>query len=322
MATDALLRAFLPQEDELLAQDPLYGAGSAILGMRMPVAQSNWEAFLTPIAQGLAGGALQGFGRDRVEEKMKPAYSSILEAFTDAPYEYAGADKAKSDLMAAMLGYEQRQDKLQGFAELQDFVQKELIKNQIINTSNEPKRLGDLEKTTYDRITGLPIAKQFSDIEANFNTLQALSGEDSKPAAVGMISALARIWDPAATVREGEYKINSEAQSVLDQIVGDWKSAISGKNPLSPETRQRMISAAAQKYNQFGQQYSGDRKLLIDALSAQGGNPANVPTRDFKPFEGKGIFAGQQQSSGGSNIPPGMKLERHRKTGKTRLVPQ
>lgn len=142
-----------------------------------------------------------------------------------------------------------------------------------------------LETDTYNRITKLPSYIQFSDIDANFRTLKELSKETSRPASVGMISALARIWDPMGTVREGEYNINSQAQSALDSIIGNWKEIVLGEGKLSPESKQKIIGAAATKYNEFGNKYTQEKSALYDALKAQGGNPLNVPTSEYTPFE-------------------------------------
>lgn len=142
-----------------------------------------------------------------------------------------------------------------------------------------------LESDTYTRIKGLPSATQFADIDANFRTLKALAKQDSRPASVGMIASLARIWDPMGTVREGEYALNAQAQSALDSLVGDWRQIVLGKGKLSTGAKKAIITAAAQKYNEFGAKYGAEQGALYDALKAQGGNPANVPSSTYTPFD-------------------------------------
>lgn len=155
-----------------------------------------------------------------------------------------------------------------------------------------------LESDTYGRITKLPSYVQFSDIEPNFKTIIALAKEDSRPASIGMISALARIWDPGGTVREGEYAINSQAQSALDSIVGDWRELILGKGKLKPKGKTAIIDAAAQKYNEFGSKYDADREALYKALEAQGGSRANIPTPEFNKYD-PGTYTIQELSNAG-----------------------
>lgn len=147
------------------------------------------------------------------------------------------------------------------------------------------KRASALEESFYKRIVNTPIYSQYADISANFNTMLALKDENSIPASIGMISALARVWDPIGTVKEGEYKLNAEAQSALDSIAGNWRAVVNGEGPLNVKTKQAMINAAAQKYNTFGAKYNDVVKTQYDALKAQGGNPANIPTGlDYKPY--------------------------------------
>lgn len=141
-----------------------------------------------------------------------------------------------------------------------------------------------LEGDYYNRITKLPMYGQFSEISNNFNTLLSLANEDSRPASVGMIASLARIWDPGGTVREGEYALNSNAQSALDSIIGDWREIVSGKGKLNPEGKKAIISAVAQKYNEFGKSFSAQRDAQYDALERLGGNRINVPVQTYAPF--------------------------------------
>ena len=148
----------------------------------------------------------------------------------------------------------------------------------------------DLEGKTYDRITKLPAYSSFADINDNFKTLLALANEDSRPASIGMISALARIWDPKGTVREGEYAINSAAQSALDSIYGDWREIVIGKGKLGADGKKAVIEAAAQKYNSFGSSLDVQQKALLDNLQQQGGNPANVPIMSYSAFKGVDIY--------------------------------
>lgn len=142
----------------------------------------------------------------------------------------------------------------------------------------------ELEKQTYDRIIGLPTYTTFSDISENFATLQELSKLDSRPASVGMISSLARIWDPNGVVRPGEYELNAQAQDILNEVVGNWKEVVLGEGKLQPVGKQRILEAAGAKYNEFGKKYIGERDQLYDALELQGGSRAYIPTMGYEPY--------------------------------------
>jgi len=163
------------------------------------------------------------------------------------------------------------------------------------------KAVLDYEGKIYDRITKSPTYVQFSDIDKNFQALKALAPLDNRAASVGMISSLARIWDPEGTVREGEYRLNAAAQSALDDIYGGWREVVEGKGRLSPQAKNDIIQAAGAKYNEFGKAYEAEREAQYQALEKLGGSRANIPTFDFEPFEGFG--GGGSPNTPAPNIP-------------------
>ena len=54
---------------------------------------------------------------------------------------------------------------------------------------------------------------------------------------------------------------------------------------MSPEVKSAVIGSVASKYNETGSSYMTEKGRLIDALKAQGGNPANIPTLEFNPYK-------------------------------------
>lgn len=142
-----------------------------------------------------------------------------------------------------------------------------------------------LEKDFYNRITSLPQYKLLADVDSNFRALKDLAKQDSKAADIGLISTIARIRDPNSTVREGEFQINSDVQSLLDAQVGNWRSVITGKSRLDPAAKAKLIASVVPKYNELGQSYLEARDPLLNALKAQGGSPENVPVLGFSPFD-------------------------------------
>lgn len=142
-----------------------------------------------------------------------------------------------------------------------------------------------LEKDFYNRITSLPQYKLLADVDSNFRALKDLAKQDSKAADIGLISTIARIRDPNSTVREGEFQINSDVQSLLDAQVGNWRAVVSGQSRLDPAAKAKLIASVVPKYNELGQSYVEARDPLIKALQAQGGSPDNVPVMGFQPFD-------------------------------------
>lgn len=152
------------------------------------------------------------------------------------------------------------------------------------------KQQQQLENTVYNRVTNLPSYKLLADVESNVNALKDLSSQDSKASDVGLISTVARIRDPNSTVREGEFKLNSDTQSYLDQLVGDWRSVVTGGSRLTPEAKKGIIASVLPKYNQLVESYDSQKTPLLEALERQGGNSLNVPTPNFSKLSVDDFF--------------------------------
>lgn len=164
----------------------------------------------------------------------------------------------------------------------------------IFGTDNKKKLVKDLEDTTYNRITGLPSYKLLSDVESNFKALPELAKQDTKASDIGLISTISRIRDPNSTVREGEYAINSDTQSYLDSIAGKWRGVVKGDTRFTQEDKNKIIASVVPKYNELVNAYAAERNPLIEALVKQGGDPSNVPTRKYDPFDLDSLTGGKK----------------------------
>lgn len=63
----SLLASQVPSEQQYYAEDPFYNAGKSILNYQFKPA-NKWEALLGPIAQGLVGGGILGYGQRNAAE--------------------------------------------------------------------------------------------------------------------------------------------------------------------------------------------------------------------------------------------------------------
>jgi len=150
---------------------------------------------------------------------------------------------------------------------------------------DKSKALRELENTTYTRVTTLPSYKQFTDIESNFKTLATLKDQDTSVSDVGMITSLNKIFDPNSTTREGEYNtLSKNTQSFLDSLQGNMRQVFEGKASLSKKAKEAMVAAGAIKYDEYGKKFQKDTAPLMQSLSLQGGNAANVPLPSYEPF--------------------------------------
>lgn len=82
MDITSLLAGTIPSEQQYYAEDPFYGAGQNILGFQARPT-NDWEALLGPVIQGLAGGALTGYGKRRAGQA---AFDDARQSSLIAPY--------------------------------------------------------------------------------------------------------------------------------------------------------------------------------------------------------------------------------------------
>lgn len=111
---DSLLSALLGQSaSERLANDPFYVGGIGIQKQQI-APRNNTEAFLIPALQGLASGAMQGYGRSSVAESM--ASNPLIEALKidRSTLDTSDPFKVETALSQALLGQQlgQQQQKL------------------------------------------------------------------------------------------------------------------------------------------------------------------------------------------------------------------
>ena len=122
-------------------------------------------------------------------------------------------------------------------------------------------------------------------MENSFKQLISLAGQDSKASDIGIIAAMAKIWDPQGVINENEFKVNAEAQAALDSILGNARAFVSGKSRLTNKTKQDMIKAASAKYNAFGEIYKDNVRGIMGTLKTRGGDPSMVGEPSFQFFK-------------------------------------
>lgn len=126
-------------------------------------------------------------------------------------------------------------------------------------------------------------SKDFIAIRDAYNTILANKG-GSAAGDVGLIFALMKMFDPASTVREGEFATAANTGSIPTRIWAAYNKAVAGER-LTPGQREDFVNTAKRTYTtqaksqkQTEQRY---RRLAIDA----GMNPENV-IFGYEPAEG------------------------------------
>jgi len=143
----------------------------------------------------------------------------------------------------------------------------------------------EYEEQTRKEVTQLPIYKDLAKMETSFKQLVSLVQDDSKASDIGIIAAMAKIWDPQGVINENEFRVNAEAQSALDNIFGNTRAFIKAKSRLSKKTKGDMVRAAAAKYNAFGETYERSVNNLLNILEKRGGDPGMVARDKFRYYK-------------------------------------
>lgn len=322
----ALFNALLPNQEELLAQDPFYLGGVGALRSQTAAPRNSTEAFLLPIMKGFGSGALMGVGEGRVEQKMAPSYESLIGALTGDAYTFDGAEKGQSDLLAALMGREERQAQQSALADVLADVQKRELMLPIFEREQAIKGKINPEGTSVKVDTGfgaasadklyeqkavideaLAIADEVKRSGLNYAQLQAgsmFSGLDPDQ----INARISNLADKVLRTRTGASAPEPERQGLKKIIAGDFSAG--------PET----ISALL---NQYALGEASAIKSKLKAAESLKGGLLEAELDDLLSSRPKqGVFAGEQKGSTTQNVPPGMKLERNRKTGETRLVPK
>lgn len=115
--------------------------------------------------------------------------------------------------------------------------------------------------TTVNQIAGAfdnePIVKNYNTALEGYNTVSSIGTQTKSPADdIAFIYAFAKIMDPNSVVREGEYNtIQRYAQTWADTFGFSVKRIFSNTNFLTPDAKQKMLSALEPKINTLANQY-------------------------------------------------------------------
>lgn len=301
-----------------LGQNDFWKIGGSSL-LTTPLNTTTWSpatALGVTAAKSFLGAFLGGYGQSQEAEQLNKVNAILPQLYAD-PSSITVPDGVDPEAFAGLKASAIRDNFLRGnkledlknsaIAELFTSDAKKKLDLKYAGAEAEAKKAGELsalgtdvpgsptyekgqdtkklEKDYYDKIVNLPQYKLLADVDSNFKALTELSKQDSKAADIGLISTIARIRDPNSTVREGEYKMNAETQSYLDQVAGNWRQTITGDSRLQPFDKAKIIASVAPKYNELGSSYATEKAKLIDALRAQNGDPSHVPALEFSPFD-------------------------------------
>ena len=314
---DLLLQGLKQEEQKMAAQNPYLTTAQGLASFRPDYkGASSGEAAAASLIHGLLTGISGGYGQQRYKNDVSQLRNDYTSAMSSSdPYESLMANENLQSLAPAYQRHaqEQAQDlQQQRIKSLQNPVTRkvgdgtmeqqfvvdpqsgEMVPFDIAGPKWNPRakgttiNVGDpLSKVVMageDRLRGelldSPAYKDVAEIEKGYKALKEISKEKSAISDVGLISTIARIWDPGSTVREGEFKITERAaQDVFTNFKGEINRAIYGGAKLSDKTREAMIDAARRKLNSQEVAYNELAERVSNIAERRGLNVNNILPR-------------------------------------------
>lgn len=176
--------------------------------------------------------------------------------------------------------------------------------------SQEVKKEEDAARAELSKIPSVVSFNNASNALAKIKTLKDL---DTATSDVPYIYAFVQGMD-GGVVKEGEVALVQSSNPVLQKYTAQLNKALNGESSLTPEIKRQMykelVDSQASVYNQA----LYDSKNRLDIVGQRGGDPLKataIPTD---------LFLNNNETR--PTVPPGMKLQRNKITGETRIVPQ
>lgn len=121
----------------------------------------------------------------------------------------------------------------------------------------------------------LPDVKAFRDVEAAYQTLQAVAQNPSPAGDISLLTGYMKMLDPGSTVREGEFATASNAGGVSDRIRNAYNQALRGTR-LTDEQRRDFLSQAGAIYNTRRQRYEAAQRQYSELAGSYGADSRRV----------------------------------------------
>lgn len=331
--------------------NPYSTIGSGISSVNLPTEGNSLnQNIAASIIKGLLSGGLQAYGNYENKQYEKGLREAILTGSTNADLSDSELEDIKGQASVFSLGKKQERE------ELMDQLG---LKAKFAGIEEKEKKKGELDAYESDLADGSPSVlnpinkenreiaeKQASDIlnsskfiegseigrqyaQVNPTLTQALSTIDKpdKVSDLQLFVALAKANDPVGAISDRSIQSVQDAVPYLQKAFGSIEGFFSQEGILKPEAKLKILNAIVDKNNALATQYDSLIKSEKERLKILGIADPKLSTLPSTPFDFNNYLAKRNggiklNNSIENKIPPGMKLERSRLTGQTRLVPQ
>jgi hypothetical protein len=166
-----------------------------------------------------------------------------------------------------------------------------------------PKKM-DEATSLRKEFNALPEVQNYLNVEKSFNIINKAIQDPSAVSDLELTRHAILLIEPGMAVREGEQAAVMGSQSIPNEWKGKLEKSLKGEAALGPEVREGLRRLALRHFEGNKSQYDRARDFYSQRAKERNIDPGALSRID-QP-----------------TVPPGMKLQRNKITGATRIVPQ
>lgn len=187
-------------------------------------------------------------------------------------------------------------------------------RNPEFNTFSDAEKASAADSLRKELNTNKELA-DFGEVKNRVQVLQQAVKDPTSVADLDFVYSVAKVLDPASVVRESEGQMVIDSQSLPASLLGRLNKAAQGGSALD---RKALYDLVERHYSSR----RGTVEKILDRYTDIAGR-RGLSTEDILPFTKESLEVAPISIEGpNKSIPPGMKLQRNKRTGETRLVPQ
>jgi hypothetical protein len=139
-------------------------------------------------------------------------------------------------------------------------------------------KLNKAAETLRKEFNGLPVVKDFNDVDAAYGKMKRASESPSAAGDLSLIFGYMKMLDPGSTVREGEFANAQNAGGVDDKVASAYNQVVDGQR-LTPDQRKDFLGRARQLYDTHAEQLNTAAERYSGIAKKSGADPEDVVIR-------------------------------------------
>jgi len=160
-----------------------------------------------------------------------------------------------------------------------------------------PKDIANTEIDLSNKIASSRPAIDFNDVASNFDTVKKLMPVKTVASSLGIITALAKIIDPGAVVRENDFSIIANPGSPA-RMLQSYLDSIKGDGQLTDDMKSELYDLAKAHTQSRFDQYKSFADSVLHTGQALGANPEHFKLRELPSMDWQASQPEQQQVGG------------------------